>query len=119
MKFMFGLSVVLMSHFSMAFSGDDGWNRKALEAIDSICADTWCSGDYNYRFDSLKCDFGRETCVLRYRSAEWPAEGETMSFTRSGRCKLTGIRSPSDLIEAGPGVRLKDAPYDQITTCLP
>ena len=42
-----------------------------------------------------------------------------MRFTRLGRCKLTGIRSPSELIEQGGGDRLKDAPYEQITDCLP
>jgi hypothetical protein len=109
-------SLIYSSH-AQALSSD--WNREALDAIDSICADTWCSGDYNYRFDSLKCDFNREVCVLRYRAAEWPAEGKPMRFTRTGRCKLTGIRSPGDLIEASGGDRLKDAPYEQITACLP
>ena len=119
MKLMFaGIGSVLLVS-SLASAQDSDWNRKALQAIDSICADTWCSGDFNYRFDSLKCDFARETCVLRYRSAEWPAEGMPMRFTRSGRCKLTGIRSPSDLIEQGVGDRLKDVPYEQITDCLP
>ena len=104
---------------SMAWASGADWNQKALGAIDSICADTWCSGDFNYRFDSLKCDFERATCVLRYRSGEWPAEGAVMRFSRSGRCQLKGIRSPSDLIEDAVWVRLKDAPYEKITNCLP
>jgi hypothetical protein len=107
----------LHSHSALAQNPD--WNRVALESIDSICADTWCAGDYNFRFDSLRCDFKRETCILRYRLGEWPAEGEPMRFSRTGRCQLTGIRSPDDLIDWSSWNRLKDGPYDQITACLP
>jgi hypothetical protein len=119
MKFMIGASGAVALFSSLTWAGMEDWNKSALQAIDSICADTWCSGDYNYRFDSLKCDFSQAVCVLRYRSAEWPSEGMPMRFTRSGRCRMTGIRSPSDLIETTGGVRLKDTAYEQITSCLP
>ena len=28
-----------------------------LKAIDDDCGDTWCEGDFNYRFKRLSCDF--------------------------------------------------------------
>ena len=119
MRLLILFSILGSMYSHSVFARDPDWNRQALEAIDSICADTWCSGDYNFRFDSLRCDFKREVCVLRYRLGEWPAEGEVMRFTRTGRCQLTGIRSPGDLIVSDPWNRLKDGPYEQITTCLP
>lgn len=34
---------------------------KILAAIDSICGDTWCEGDYDYRFLSIQFDTQHNT----------------------------------------------------------
>lgn len=94
-------------------------NRLTLQAIDSICGDTWCEGDYQYRFDSLRCRFQDGICVLNVRYGEWPAEGQSVRYTHKIRCTLTRVNSYADLIEISPLLRLKDDPYEQITACLP
>jgi hypothetical protein len=113
-----GLFLIPLFAFAQTDGDAENANRLALQAIDSICADTWCEGDLNYRFDSLNCDFSRGRCRLEYRSGEWPAEGMPMRFTSRGRCWIRNVRSYSDLIETTPLLRLKDGPYEQLTDCL-
>jgi hypothetical protein len=36
-------------------------NASILKAIDNICGDTWCEGDYSYRFDKVILDTARNS----------------------------------------------------------
>jgi len=58
---------LLFSHaiFSAPFLSE-AKSKAVLEALDNHCADTWCSGDFDYYFKSFECDFAKATCVLRF-----------------------------------------------------
>jgi hypothetical protein len=47
--------------------------RVALKAIDDICADTWCAGDYNFHFERLTCALRAGACTLSFQII--PREG--------------------------------------------
>lgn len=50
--------------------------RILLKGLDSLCADTWCEGSFNFRFSGLKCSFKEgEICLLSYSSWDQTAEG--------------------------------------------
>lgn len=56
--------------------------RVVLRLVDDICADTWCSGDDDYRFQRLRCT-GR-ACALRF-SVAVRTEGRPQWRPRRGR----------------------------------
>ena len=111
---------VLFSFSSFALASDQVQNRnqKALSAIDSVCVDTWCEGDYNYRFPRLKCNFRKQTCTLFYSAGLHPDEGQEQKWTRSGTCKISAVRSYDDILDSNTGNDLTASSYDQITECL-
>ncbi|HEY0465637.1 MAG TPA: hypothetical protein VGC79_15595, partial [Polyangiaceae bacterium] len=90
----------------------------ALKLIDDICADTWCSGDYNWGFRRLTCTRIARTCTLtlqvfpRERSASEPA-----SYWRS--CKTSGFLGFGSLVDTmNNGYQSLDEDYyDALTEC--
>ena len=58
---------LLFSHaiFSAPFLSE-AKSKAVLQAFDNLCADTWCSGDYDYDFKSFECDFSKAACVLKF-----------------------------------------------------
>ena len=45
--------------------------KTALGLIDQICADTWCSGDYDFGFRRLSCSRASEICTLTPRKSPY------------------------------------------------
>ena len=109
--------------FSLPSSFADDLSRReekrVLRAIDQVCGDTWCEGDYNFRFKKLVCNFTLGICTLEYEAGVWPAEGEKIKFSIKKTCSVTGVSSISSLIEgASQWDELQDAVYEQINLCI-
>ena len=90
----------------------------ALKLIDDICADTWCSGDYNFGFRRLNCSRLRKTCTLTLQV--FPRErvpNQPRSYWRS--CKTAGFEGFSSLVDTtSDGYQsLTDDYYDALTEC--
>jgi hypothetical protein len=90
----------------------------ALRAIDNVCGDTWCEGDYSYDFRYLRC-CGSNCQVFFYMgNPEDPARRRYVS------CKVTRIRDARDLVTLQRDVNgkwygeLKQKPYDAISRCI-
>ena len=48
-----------------------------LKGLDSLCADTWCEGSFDFHFFGFKCSFKEESvCLMSYRS--WD---QTLGYT--------------------------------------
>ena len=45
-----------------------------LKGLDSLCADTWCEGSFDFRFQAFKCSFKEQKCMMFYRSQDQTAE---------------------------------------------
>lgn len=91
--------------------------KTALRLIDDICADTWCSGDYDFRFRRLICSRAAETCSLTLQAfprEELPSE---WSYVRTCNTPdFTGFSSLVNQTESGYQ-SLDDAYYDALTEC--
>jgi len=94
--------------------------KRALFAIDQICADTWCEGDYNFRFRDLICNFTLGSCVLKYQTSPWPSrEGQKVSWSNPFTCVIRNISNFDQLITVrGRQDDLNSDPYEQITECI-
>lgn len=88
-----------------------------LNAIDSLCGDSWCEGDFNYAFKSFDCIsyLGRDSmnCTLTFDliardpiTNEAKKNGSTrvvdaVVFDQlASACEIGGIKSYSDLIDS-------------------
>jgi hypothetical protein len=105
----------------------------SLTAIDNICGDSWCEGEYDYSFDSLKCDyFGRSECVLKFQYIEWGDFGVQFPDGRvvakhSATCSVPGITSYEQMLEDFAGLlqrgewhwaQLTDLMYENVGECI-
>ena len=79
--------------------------QELLADIDMLCGDTWCTGDYDFRFKALDCDSG--SCSLDV--GFWPRNDRMPeNFVRDERnylCRLEGlnaetVRGDQDLFDA-------------------
>jgi hypothetical protein len=101
----------------------DGLTRveqsRVLRAIDNDCADTWCEGDYDYRFDSIRCQFERRVCRLGFRAGLRSASAGSFRWSIRTHCMLSGIASMGDLLQQmGQYESLKESAYEQINQCI-
>jgi hypothetical protein len=92
--------------------------KTALELIDAICGDTWCSGDYNFGFRRLTCNRAAQTCTLTLQV--FPREGvpsEARSYWRS--CKTSDFQGFDSLVRstANGYQSLNEDYYDALTEC--
>jgi hypothetical protein len=93
--------------------------KRVLTAIESDCADTWCEGDFDFKFDSIRCQFERRLCRLGFRAGRRPVEAGRIRFTIRTHCILNGIAGPSDILStAGGHEALKEPAYEQINECI-
>ena len=63
-----------------------------LKIIDRDCADTWCSGDYEYQFLAFNCSDPTATCVLSFRIIDRDRKNGSTNF-RNKRCTFRNITS--------------------------
>ena len=92
--------------------------QTALGLIDDICADTWCSGDYDFGFRRLTCSRAAKTCTLTLQV--FPRDGvasKEKGYWRS--CKTFGFSGFGSLVERSVSgfQSLNDDYYDALTEC--
>jgi hypothetical protein len=93
--------------------------KRVLKAIDAECADTWCEGDYAFRFERFRCQLERRVCRLDFRAGLPLGEGGRVQWKVKTFCILHGIAGISDLLEGpSPHEHLKGAAYHQINRCI-
>ncbi len=95
-----------------------GQTKTALRLIDTICGDTWCAGDYDFRFRRLTCNQAAKTCTLTLQV--FPIEGvvsSKRSYWRS--CKTRGFTGFPSLVNTAPSgyQSLNGDYYDALTEC--
>jgi hypothetical protein len=93
--------------------------KTALKLIDDICGDTWCSGDYDFRFHRLTCTTPSATCTLGLQII--PREGVPAtqpSYLRT--CPTQGFTGFNSLVvTASNGYQSLDQDYySELTECI-
>jgi hypothetical protein len=122
---------------------DEALSLMVLREIDDKCGDTWCEGDYDYRFYSLRCN-ASSGCRLDFAMIETDSEevnrqativgerytGSIHSATKGSykqyevSCTLPEMKSLSETIDPYPGQNptyrftLSDEFYEQLTDCI-
>lgn len=61
--------------------------RVVLNAIDDLCGDTWCEGDYGFEFRDFSCDAKRASCTLQLRIGRLTGEEALRWHERSGEVR--------------------------------
>ena len=86
-----------------------------IDEIDLICADTWCSGDYNFRFLELDCNSNTNSCQLNYEMFIWEQEKVKLSLN----CVIRPIKSMNDMVSKSKKFyALKEQFYAKVSNCL-
>ncbi len=85
-----------------------------LSTIDRVCADSWCSGDYEYQFSNFSCNDNTSTCTLTFKIIDRDS-GPTEAHLRNKKCIFKGITSKEKIIS---GVTLNQKFYDQLNYCV-
>jgi hypothetical protein len=127
MKYFFAISLILGSLTGPSFAGgqtksflNDGETQALIHEIDTVCGDTWCAGDLNYRFDGLVCH--EAECYLDIQVITRNEGGANQS--RPFRCELKGFQSAQDLLRVEAGFdgqkryTYTDKLYDAVGQCL-
>jgi hypothetical protein len=88
--------------------------NEILEIIDRTCADTWCAGDNEFKFNSFNCNDEKFNCLLTFQIIDDnPKSGS--SKIRNRRCFFYNIKSSKELLIDH---RLTDSFYDKLNTCI-
>jgi hypothetical protein len=92
-----------------------------LKAIDNICGDTWCEGDYSYRFAKVILDTDRNsTRVLFTMSINYPTEIDSSAVILSQKfdvsCDVSGYSSFASIMENND--QLNWDFYTSLTECI-
>jgi hypothetical protein len=94
-------------------------SKTVLKLVDDICGDTWCSGDYDFRFRRIACSNVAKTCTLLFLLI--PREGVTSrspSYWRS--CKTHDFDGFDSLVTTTPSgyQSLDQNYYGALTECI-
>jgi hypothetical protein len=74
--------------------------RTVLKLVDDTCGDTWCEGDFAYRFRNLFCDAESESCTLTFQMAP---SGEAPLDWRWRTCRTGGFLGFESLVNTASG----------------
>ena len=92
-----------------------------LKAIDNICGDTWCEGEFSFRFDKVSLDTqSNSTRVVFTMSIKDPSEidanASILSQTYKVSCKVPGYSTYAGIMEDDD--RLNWDFYMGMTACI-
>ena len=88
--------------------------NEVLEIIDRVCADSWCSGDYDYKFSKFSCNDNNATCILSFKIIDRDAKPNEVKV-RNRKCNFKGITSKEKVFT---GATLSEEFYDQLNFCV-
>lgn len=85
-----------------------------LHMIDEVCADTWCAGDYDYKFTSFNCNSDSRNCTLSFKIIDRDARGnEPKEVLR--RCNFKNVVGIKNIVDDD---KLNEEFYDQLNICI-
>lgn len=91
-------------------------NQKIVEAIDNICADSWCEGNYNYEFTSFSCDKSVHTCNLSFYFINTETEDGISVYSPLQICSFSNIMNLKQILTRTNS--LNDNFYSELDMCI-
>lgn len=89
--------------------------KEVLHVIDSICGDTWCEGDYNFRFNDFSCDKITHKCLLDFQFIK-TEDNQGRTYSSDQNCSFENVQNFRQIMD-GRG-SLSDEFYDSLTNCI-
>jgi hypothetical protein len=89
-------------------------STEVLKLIDRVCADSWCSGDYDYKFSTFSCNDASNSCVLSFKIIDRDAKPPEVKI-KNKRCIFKGITSSEMLYHEN---KLNEEFYDKLNVCV-
>lgn len=101
-----------------------GVEQEILSVIDDTCGDTWCEGDYNYRFTHFNLENGSATLEFFFFSnydKPKPVAGKGFAANvlsaKKAVCRVPA-KSLADVYTRGKLSLLTDSFYNNINDCI-
>jgi hypothetical protein len=89
-------------------------SAEVLKLIDRVCADSWCSGDYDYKFSTFSCNDSSAACILTFKIIDRDAKpGEVNS--KNKRCIFKGLTTSEMIFHEN---KLDEEFYDKLNYCV-
>jgi hypothetical protein len=89
--------------------------KNVLEALNNICGDTWCEGDYTWDFKKIVCTFGLRRCTITVLATSYDTPPK--SWWRSFR--ITGVNNYLSLMQStAANSELNDAFYTRVDAAI-
>ncbi len=119
MKYIILLSSLFVSTLTFAENSNEflstSQRKEIVRAIDDVCADTWCEGDYNFKFHDFSCDKKTQICQLSFQFIKSDGVQEDV-FSPIQVCRFENIRHVKQLMKER--YSLTDSFYDSVSSCI-
>lgn len=130
------VAIIIFSLSYSLFAGDFltiKQKQDVLRRIDMTCADTWCEGDFNFKFKSLSCDDVNRNCVLNMTLFERNANNKKLITVKNthdfvakisnaydGSCTIKNMTQLTDLMTfiRSDYSELNDKLYLPLSDCI-
>lgn len=99
MKFLITLSFLLplLTGFQASAFLTPDQSEKVIAALNDACADNWCEGVYDVRFDSIRCSSVSRSCLLRMTMKD---SYDEKAEPKSHACILEPVNSVHEIFNA-------------------
>ena len=85
-----------------------------VRAIDNICGDTWCEGDYDFKFNAFNCNSKSAVCELSFQLVDRSAEQAL--YSKKQVCSFGGMKSYQQIMDNDRS--LNQDFYNQLNNCI-
>ncbi|MGZ3807498.1 MAG: hypothetical protein ACXVCE_05390 [Bacteriovorax sp.] len=89
--------------------------QDVLRSIDDVCGDTWCEGDYNFKFNDFTCMQSTHVCELNFQFIKRD-DNDLKTYSPVQVCRFEKITHFGQLMENK--YSLTDSFYEALTDCI-
>ena len=91
-----------------------GQQASIVRAIDNICGDSWCEGDYDFKFNAFNCNVKSSLCDLNFQFID--RNGEQALYSKKQVCSFSGIKSYQQIMDNDRS--LNQEFYNELNNCI-
>ena len=89
--------------------------KEILRSIDNVCGDTWCEGDYNFKFKNFSCNKLTKSCYVSFHFIK-SDEQSLETYSPIQICHFNNITSIKQVQESK--MELNEHFYEELTSCI-
>lgn len=89
--------------------------QEVIRSIDDVCGDTWCEGDYNFKFINFSCDKRTMACDLSFHFVKTD-ERSVETYSPVQVCHFQNITNFKQLKDNNSS--LNESFYEELSECI-